>query len=89
MWEDARCHRERGLPKIGLVRLEGTATVGNQTRPVFAAARMPGRRLPADEIVQRKNLGPSLPPTVMTIDAETISTGYAVRIRLQARACRL
>ncbi|RAI45391.1 hypothetical protein [Rhodoplanes roseus] len=86
-WEDQRCHRERGLPKIGVVDIEAQPEHGAGL--LLAQVRQRGMRLPSDEIIERKALD-GLPPTAaLAIDAETKSTGFRLRITLHAAPCPL
>lgn len=89
VWEDARCHRERGIPKISLVRIEGAIRDGDKATPLTAVGRQIGLRVPADEIVERKGLADDDGLTLTVIDASTKSSGIAVRIRLKGERCAL
>jgi len=89
VWEDVRCHRERGVPKITLVRIEGAVRAGDRSYPLTALARQIGLRVPADEIIERKGFTDDHGRTLMIIDAVTKASGVAVRIRLNGEACGL
>ncbi|MDC7789520.1 hypothetical protein PQJ75_29695 [Rhodoplanes sp. TEM] len=87
VWEDRRCHRERGLPKLAVVDIARHPEDG--AAPTLAQMRQRGQRLPADEIVERKVVEPLAPPAVLTIDAETRVSGLRIRLTLYAAACRI
>ena len=87
VWEDARCHRERGIPKISLVRIEGAIRDGDKATPLTAVGRQVGLRVPPDEIVERKGLADDDGLTLTVIDAITKMSGIAVRVRLQGERC--
>lgn len=89
VWEDAGCHRERGLPKINVLKLAGTIATEQGPAPFEAVVRRLGKHVPADELVERKHLGAAAPPVVMAIDAAARASGFAVRVSLLARACAL
>jgi hypothetical protein len=89
VWEDARCHRERGIPKISLVRIDGAIRNGDKTTPLTAVGRQIGLRVPADEIIERKGAADDNAQTLMIIDATTKASGIAVRIRLTGEPCAL
>ncbi|CAL8971090.1 hypothetical protein RHODGE_RHODGE_01985 [Rhodoplanes serenus] len=85
VWEAARCHRERGTPKVGVVSLDGRSDVA----PVAALVRQRGRRMPTDEIVVRKVLTPQAPTALLAIDATTTTSGLGIRVTLHGETCRL
>jgi hypothetical protein len=89
LWEDARCHRERGIPKISVVRIEGAIRRGERSIPLTALGRQLGRRVPLDEIIERKGPSDDDGRTLATIDATTKASGIAVRIRLKGEPCVL
>jgi hypothetical protein len=52
IWQEARCHQRRGLPKETVVAIDGAIATEQQTMAVHARARQLGLMLPADEITQ-------------------------------------
>jgi hypothetical protein len=88
VWEDARCHSERGLPKITLVAVEGTISEGGKVVPFAAIIRQRGLRLPLDEIIARKDLSDTS-SAALAIQGETTRSRLRVGAKLLVRACLL
>jgi hypothetical protein len=85
VWEDTRCHRERGTPKMSILALDGE----DDSRSITAMVRQRGLRLPSDEIVERKVLEPLPWPGVLAVEATTKMSGVRVRVTLHAQPCRI
>jgi hypothetical protein len=86
VWEDGRCHSERGLPKITLVRVDGTVTQDGRDDLVFALLRHRGLRLPGDEVTERKDLG-DVSGARLAIEAMTTASRLRMSIKVLARPC--
>src|SRR5262249_27578646 len=73
VWEARRCHRDRGLPKISVLRIDGIVADGDVKTTIAAAARHIGKLMPADEITVSKPLfrAPGSPPGDIAIQART------------------
>lgn len=56
VWKDARCHHERGFPKITVINVDGSITSGQNKLPVSARYRWLGLLLPRDEVMASKRL---------------------------------
>jgi hypothetical protein len=56
VWKDARCHHERGFPKISVINVDGSITNGQTKLPIAARFRWLGRLLPGDEVMAGKRL---------------------------------
>jgi len=51
VWKDAKCHHERGFPKITVLYVVGSITTGQQKNLVGARYRQIGLLLPKDEVL--------------------------------------
>jgi hypothetical protein len=65
IWKDARCHHERGLPKMTVLAVDGVIAAGPRKRLIVAHFRQIGLLLPSDEVMASKrfargvdNIGP-------------------------------
>lgn len=89
IWENARCHRERGYPKLSLIGVEGEiATAGGATL-IAAYPRQRGLRMPKDEITVQKDIAAERPPVILAIRAETKTSKLRVNLRLLRFWCML
>lgn len=91
VWQDSKCHRDRGLPKISLIEIQGTISVNGTDHPVSAALRRIGKRLGADEITIQK-----LVPTILRGEmaglasrATTRGSGLVIDADLSSLRCSL
>jgi hypothetical protein len=82
IWADAKCHRDRGWPRVWLLAVDGPA--------ISARPRHIGQRIPDDEIIVQKQLdGPGEPVTTLAMAARTTRSRLGVRLTLTLRPCRL
>ena len=56
VWEDAKCHHERGYPKVTVITIDGSITNGQTKLPISARYRSVGLLLPGDEVMPAKRL---------------------------------
>jgi hypothetical protein len=56
VWEDAKCHHERGFPKITVQYVDGLITTGQKNHIISARYRQIGLLLPSDEVMPSKRL---------------------------------
>jgi hypothetical protein len=56
VWKDAKCHHERGFPKITVLYVDGSITTGQQKNFVRARYRQIGLLLPKDEVLPANRL---------------------------------
>lgn len=54
IWEDRLCHPDRGLPKVTVVKIEGSIRNGDRKLDIAALPRLIGKLIPMDEIVVTK-----------------------------------
>jgi len=78
VWRDARCHHERGLPKISVINVDGSITNGQEKHPIAARFRWLGRLLPGDEVMPGKRLS-----------TDTDAVGPFIATRTETRQSRL
>jgi hypothetical protein len=91
IWKDARCHHSRGLPKVTLIAVEGSATNGQNKVPIAARYRRVGRLLPEDEVTASKRLGSgtdNIGPFIAT-RTETRQSRLLVDMKLYSLPCNL
>jgi hypothetical protein len=50
VWQDARCHHERGFPRTSVIAIDGKIAHGSETQAVDAKPRRIGLPLPWDEV---------------------------------------
>lgn len=60
IWQDARCHQRRGLPKETVTSIDGLITSENVQIRVQARARYLSLRLPLDEIISEQGFPTAL-----------------------------
>lgn len=51
VWQDARCHHERGFPRIRVIAVNGLIAHGSEKRAVEAKPRRIGLPIPWDEVL--------------------------------------
>jgi len=56
VWKDAKCHHERGFPKITVIEVDGLIKNGQRTIQIDARFRQIGLRLPADEVMPSRRI---------------------------------
>ena len=56
VWQDAKCHHERGYPKMTIINVDGSISNGQIKIPISARYRWLGLILPADEVMAAKRL---------------------------------
>lgn len=78
VWKDARCHHERGFPKISVINVDGSITNGQTKLPIAARFRWLGLLLPGDEVMAGKRLSTG-----------TDAVGPFIATRTQTRQSRL
>jgi hypothetical protein len=78
VWKDAKCHHERGIPKISVINVDGSITNGQTKLPIAARFRWIGRLLPGDEVMAGKRLSNG-----------TDAVGPFIATRTQTRQSRL
>jgi hypothetical protein len=91
IWEDSRCHRERGWPKMTVLGIDGVMTQDEAKDLISAVPRHIGLHVPDDEILvsrlsfdtHGKGVGD------FVIRAQTKQTRLHVDFRLSALPCTL
>ena len=78
VWRDAKCHHERGFPKITVINVEGSVANGKNMIPIAARYRWLGLLLPGDEVMASKRL-----------DGGTDKIGPYTATRTETRKSRL
>lgn len=78
VWFDVKCHHERGMPKLTLVSLEGSAAGGQKNVGISAHTRRIGKSLPGDEVLASRRL-----------DAGTDKAGPFIVTRTETKESRL
>jgi len=89
IWEDTRCHHERGIPKVTLTAIDGVITNGPTRQVVSAHTRHIGLRLPSDEIMPaRRFFGATdkIGPFSVT-RTETTRSRLILELRMYTLAC--
>jgi len=56
VWQDAKCHHERGFPKMTVINIDGSITNRQKTLPIAARYRWIGLLLPGDEVMPSKRV---------------------------------
>lgn len=91
IWEAARCHRNRGLPKITVTGIEGKISTGSETSQIKAVSRRIGKRMPDDEIIVTSRVLKAGADRMSEIGirAETKATRLVLDLRLTSLPCTL
>ncbi len=91
VWEDAKCHHERGIPKMAAISVEGSLINGQGQFPISAHIRRIGQLVPADEL----SVGRSLPTgrddigPFRAIRAQTLQSHLLLDLKLHILPCEL
>ena len=91
IWQAARCHSNRGFPKMTVIGIEGAVSKGQERQSIAALPRRIGKMMPADEIMLNKPVRP-VPAGLaneIAVRAETKLSGVAFELRLKAVGCEL
>lgn len=91
VWRDTKCHHERGLPKITLIKVEGSIRNGTNQTPVSARFRWLGRLMPGDEITVGKTVSTGADKTgpFRILRAETKESRVVIDLKLYILPCEL
>jgi len=89
IWQARRCHRDRGLPKVTVTKIEGEIGGEGAAAKVFAVPRKIGKLVPGDEIVAtNRSLTPfSNSVHEWTIRGTTRESRLVFDLRLKAIRC--
>jgi hypothetical protein len=91
VWKDAKCHHERGFPKITVLDVDGSITTGKKKRLIYARYRQIGLLLPKDEVMPSKRLSggiDNIGPFIAT-RTETKLSRLFVDLKLHILPCDL
>lgn len=90
IWADTTCHRDRGLPKVSLLSVEGTIEGGLDGVRVSATPRRIGQRIPNDEIIVQKQVhDEGASSSDLDMVALTKASRLRIRLSLISRKCNL
>jgi hypothetical protein len=92
VWRDGKCHRERGIPKISVTKVEGQATSGQQKHAISARWRIIGMFLPRDEVTTSRRMGETSTDNIgsyFTMRTETKQSRLLVDLKLYTLHCDL
>lgn len=92
IWQDRKCHRDRGLPKVSITGIDGSVTLGEKRQEISAELRRVGKRLSRDEIVVRTVSGEAMAETArssLAMRAVTKGSRILVDLKVRALECRL
>jgi hypothetical protein len=91
IWQALKCHRDRGLPKVAVTKIEGELAIDNTSQAVLALPRQIGKLTPPDEIiVSNRALVPfGNSAQEWTIQGTTRQSRLLFRLRLKASQCAL
>ncbi len=89
IWEAAKCHYDRGLPKISVLAIHGEITDGDTSTRVMALPRHIGKLMPDDEIVVSRQVpfGLNRDGAELLMRAATKASGLMVMLRLVTKHC--
>ena len=91
VWEDAKCHHERGYPKVTVINIDGSITNGQTKLPISARYRWLGLLLPEDEVMPAKRLvrGTDDVGSFIAIQTETKKSRLFMDLKLYILPCDL
>jgi hypothetical protein len=88
IWEDGRCHQERGLPKMAVTEIKGEIKNGEEpSNAISARARHIGLMLPSDEVMAGTRLGRDQIGPFMAIRTHTSRSHLIVDLKLYILGC--
>jgi hypothetical protein len=91
VWMDAKCHHERGFPKMTVISVEGFLKSGQKKLPIAARYRWIGLLLPGDEVMPSNRLTSGtddVGPFIAT-RTETKKSRLLVDLKLYMMPCTL
>jgi hypothetical protein len=91
VWKDAKCHHERGYPKMTVIGVDGFIMNGQKKLSIAARYRWIGLLLPGDEVMAAKRLmrdSDDVGPFIAT-HTETKKSHLAVDLKLYMLPCTL
>jgi hypothetical protein len=91
VWEDAKCHHARGIPKITVINVDGSIANKQKTLSIAARYRWLGLLLPGDEIMPGKRvaIGTDDIGPFFTMRTETKKSRLFVDLKLYTLPCDL
>jgi hypothetical protein len=91
VWEDAKCHQQRGLPKATVAAIEGTMDSGQSQLAISARPRHIGMRVPTDEVRQAQPLPPGRDEIgrYFAFRTETAQSHVVVVLKIHMADCTL
>ena len=91
VWEDGKCHHERGFPKMTVINIDGSITNRQKTLPIAARYRWIGLSLPGDEVMPSKRIATGTDDVGLFIATrtETKQSRLFVDLKLYILPCEL
>lgn len=91
IWQARKCHRDRGLPKVLVTKIEGEVGEGSAAAKVLAVPRKIGKLVPGDEIlVTNRSLTPfANSAREWTVRGTTRESRLVFDLRLKANRCNV
>lgn len=91
VWQAARCHQDRGFPRIKVMGIEGFLLRGAAREDIAALPRRIGKVVPSDEImvVKRPSQRSGGQPGDIVFQAQTQRSLLVFELRLRSTRCEL
>jgi hypothetical protein len=91
VWKDAKCHHERGFPKITVLYVDGSVTTGQVKSGINARYRQVGLPLPPDEVLPSIRLASGIDKIgpYMASRTKTKSSHLFLDLKLHILPCEL
>lgn len=91
VWQDNKCHHERGFPKMTVINVDGSIANRRKIIPVAARYRWIGLLLPGDEVMPSKRIaaGTDNIGSFITTRTETRQSRFFVDLKLYILSCDL
>jgi hypothetical protein len=91
VWEDSKCHHERGIPKATILEVGGSIKDQQNEVPIAAIIRRTGLLAPSDQVTTPASLVPGRDETssFYIIHVETTKSRLALDLKLRAVPCMI
>jgi hypothetical protein len=91
VWEDSKCHHERGIPKATILEVSGSVKDQQREVPIAATIRRTGLMAPSDQVTAPASLIPGSDETssYYVVHVETTKSQLMLDLKMRAVPCMI
>jgi hypothetical protein len=91
VWEDSKCHHERGFPKATILEVSGSMKDQQREAPIAATIRRTGLMAPSDQVTAPASLIPGSDETssYYVVHVETTKSKLMLDLKMRAIPCMI